>query len=655
MNLIGEAWIAIRGAVQNFDSDLRKGVEQPAKVTAKRVGEIIGGAFAVREIVQFGKRAFEAFSEAERAALSLANSFANSTSLAGANVAQYEAMAEALQDVTRFEDEATKSAIGVLAQFNLTEQQLQQLIPLVADYAAKTQQDIVSGAQSAGRALLGQGRALKSVGIDFQDTGSKVGNFEQLIDGLTQKVGGFAEKEGKQAGVQAIITANQFGELQETLGEVLAYGFGPVARGAQFTVKSLQALPGPLKFAATGVIAVAAVAGVGAIAVNTLSAAVTTLGLSMRTVAMSTGIGAALVVGLTVLGAIFASNAQKAAEHQEAVDKLSASLRSGKASVDDYRAEVSRLALIAGQTGGIVQDALIEQQERIGDAIKTTASDIRTAAEELPPYQQEMIEAALANENFKRASDLLAIAQERQAGTSREAAEAALFQAESARKARLELLGLAGGFLGVQASALSAKDASRTLAEARAEVEKLTEKGKQGTGQYRDAVSALQEAQVDAIESQLGLADSVVTYLQEMGAADKSQRKINELVREYGRMAGLSRSEISELRRTVAGLIEEYDKLPKSKRTEFDTPGLDEAVTKVTTLLDLIGRLPSRTAAALASLENLPASPRVTNRATADAGGSATFVTEVDGVRLAEVVTRRQGTIRVRVPGRRRG
>jgi phage-related protein len=68
---------------------------------------------------------------------------------------------------------------------------------------------------------MGQGRALKGVGIDFTDTGSAAGNFDQLVSGLTEKVGGFAEVAGGTAAGKAAILKNQFGELQEKVGSAL--------------------------------------------------------------------------------------------------------------------------------------------------------------------------------------------------------------------------------------------------------------------------------------------------------------------------------------------------------------------------------------------------------------------------------------------------
>src|SRR5690606_32153522 len=83
----------------------------------------------------------------------------------------------------------------------------------------KTGVDITTAADDLGKALLGQGRALKSVGIDFEDAGSVSANYDQILSGLTSQVGGFAEAQGNTATGASAIFQNSIGELLETLGQ----------------------------------------------------------------------------------------------------------------------------------------------------------------------------------------------------------------------------------------------------------------------------------------------------------------------------------------------------------------------------------------------------------------------------------------------------
>jgi hypothetical protein len=72
-----------------------------------------------------------------------------------------------------------------------------------------------------GKALLGQGRALKGVGIDFKNTKTLAGNFAEITTGLQDKVGGLAEKMGGTNAGKMQIFQNKITGLKVSLGEAL--------------------------------------------------------------------------------------------------------------------------------------------------------------------------------------------------------------------------------------------------------------------------------------------------------------------------------------------------------------------------------------------------------------------------------------------------
>lgn len=202
----------------------------------------------------FGRASVDAFKESEAAQSRLQQAFAKFSALSDTNIEALRRLNTELAKKTRFDDDATASGQAVLAQFGLTGKQLKQLTPLLQDYAARTGKDLPTAAQDLGKAILGQGRALKGIGLNFKDTGDKTANFTQLMDGLRQKVGGFAEKEGKTAAGQAAILGNQFGELQEKVGSVLVPALTKLADVLLTVVGFFQGLPGPVQ-AAIGVVA----------------------------------------------------------------------------------------------------------------------------------------------------------------------------------------------------------------------------------------------------------------------------------------------------------------------------------------------------------------------------------------------------------------
>jgi hypothetical protein len=194
--------------------------------TGKKAGKLgpamkAGMAAAGVAVVGFAKSSVSAFVEAEQSSARLDDALKKFPATADRSRESFDKLNSALAKKTTFDDDATASGQAVLAQFKLTGAEIQQLTPLLQDYAAKTGKDMPTAAQDLGKALLGQGKALKNIGINFKDTGSTAGNFDQLMGGLRTQVGGFAETEGKTAAGQAKILGNQFGELQEEVGSKL--------------------------------------------------------------------------------------------------------------------------------------------------------------------------------------------------------------------------------------------------------------------------------------------------------------------------------------------------------------------------------------------------------------------------------------------------
>lgn len=191
--------------------------------TFKRMGPAMAAGLAVAgaAVVSFGVDSVKAFAEAEQAQNRLNFAYEQFPSLADVSLDAIRRLNEEMANKTRFDDDAYAMGQAQLAQYGLTGQQLMELTPLLADYAAKTGKDLPTAASDLGKALLGQGRALKDVGIDFEDTGSVAGNFTAIMDGLRGQVGGFAEQDADTAAGKLDMLWNKFGELQEQVGEEL--------------------------------------------------------------------------------------------------------------------------------------------------------------------------------------------------------------------------------------------------------------------------------------------------------------------------------------------------------------------------------------------------------------------------------------------------
>jgi hypothetical protein len=205
--------------------------------------------------------AIGAAGDAEQATLHLNFAYQQFPKLADASLASLKALADEQEKKTGIDHNSTESAIALLAQYNLTGQQIIALIPLVADYAAITGQDMTSAADTVGKALLGQGRGLKAVGINFKDTGTLAGNYAEIMADLQAKVGGFAALEAGTAAGSTTKFHDELVKVEETIGGALVPGMKVVEGGLTDVVAEFNKLPGPVKDSAVGILAVVGATG----------------------------------------------------------------------------------------------------------------------------------------------------------------------------------------------------------------------------------------------------------------------------------------------------------------------------------------------------------------------------------------------------------
>lgn len=188
------------------------------------------------KVWDFGKESVEAYEKAEQTQAKFVDAMSR---IPGASAATTQALtdqAKALSQVTVYSAGQSKQALASLASFGLTGDQLRTLLPLVQDYAAKTGKDLPTAAEQVGKALLGQGRALKGIGLDFKDTGSLGGNFAEIVGGLQGKVGGLAEQMGETSAGKMQIFQNQTMALKVALGSALV----PALEQAMGIIKPLM-------------------------------------------------------------------------------------------------------------------------------------------------------------------------------------------------------------------------------------------------------------------------------------------------------------------------------------------------------------------------------------------------------------------------------
>lgn len=205
-----------------------KGVGATAGGVGKSIGRVgtafagIGTAAAVAGgivAIDFGKQSVAAFMEAQDSQAKFEGSLKKNG--LGSYTKKIDELSQALALKTKFDDDATKSGAAVLANFGLTGAELTKVIPLAQDYAAFTGKDMPTASKLLGKAFLGNVKALKDLGIAYKPTGDKAKDMAAIMDLVNEKVGGFAEKQGKTAAGTAAILSNQFGEVKEQIGSYL--------------------------------------------------------------------------------------------------------------------------------------------------------------------------------------------------------------------------------------------------------------------------------------------------------------------------------------------------------------------------------------------------------------------------------------------------
>lgn len=187
------------------------------------LGAGIAAAFTVDAVIEFGKASVQAFLEADENAQRLKNSL-NEVGDEGNKafdrlIKQSESLAQT--GVTIFTDDDIQRAQAQLANFGLTANEIERLIPKLADYASATKQNIVDASAKVGNALLGQGKEFKKYGIIVDASKTSQENYNTIIEGFV-KFQGRAAKETQTLTGQLADQKREVDELQESIGSKLA-------------------------------------------------------------------------------------------------------------------------------------------------------------------------------------------------------------------------------------------------------------------------------------------------------------------------------------------------------------------------------------------------------------------------------------------------
>jgi len=299
------------------------------------IGAAIGaGIAAFNSLSSAMSESIAAFQEQEQAEAQLAF-------VAGDATDALLEQASALQRTTTFGDEATIASQQLLLSFGATADQVQNLIPLIQDYAAAQGVDLATATNKINNVLNGESTELRGLKLELSTTSDQTERYSEIKNALNQFSGQAANLAQTESG-QLQQLQNRYGDLQEELGERLL----PIQlRMTEAKLKLLEAVikltSGEGKLFETlqtvgKAMGVVTVAGLAMVAMSTASAAATardtiakTLNLAaLRKWIAGTWLGVAaqtalnLVMGLNPIGRVITLVAALVAGYLLFRDKL---------------------------------------------------------------------------------------------------------------------------------------------------------------------------------------------------------------------------------------------------------------------------------------------------------------------------------------------
>lgn len=137
--------------------------------------------------------------------------------------------AAALQQKTAFSDQEILASQQVLAQYGLTEQEIQKLTPTILDLAAAQGTTAAEAATALTENLNGTSTSFKKFGVDLSGAKSNGDKLGVAMEGLRGKFSGMAEEAGNKGSGAIDKLKNNFEEAKNQLGNGLLKVLGQLA------------------------------------------------------------------------------------------------------------------------------------------------------------------------------------------------------------------------------------------------------------------------------------------------------------------------------------------------------------------------------------------------------------------------------------------
>lgn len=216
----GELVVKISADVSDMKAALQVLTQNVGQVGAETVasGNIMGDVFEKLGtlVVGFAKDSILAFGQQEQILVRLTN-------LVGTDASNsFQVYAEHIQETTAFSHEQVLAMDAQLAAFGLMPNEINKASEALIDYAAQTGKTLPEAADVLGRAMAGNSRELKALGVEIFATDDRSTKFNKTIETLTQKFGGVAEQMGGTTLGSLDMLKNSINDMQEEIGRFLA-------------------------------------------------------------------------------------------------------------------------------------------------------------------------------------------------------------------------------------------------------------------------------------------------------------------------------------------------------------------------------------------------------------------------------------------------
>jgi len=129
--------------------------------------------------------------------------------------------ANAMQLVTRYEDDAIVAAEAILVNHGMTTNEVRKATQATLDLAAAKKIDLKTAAELIGKAFEGETSTLTRYGIVLGDNIPKTEKFAAVLDLVNERFGGAAQQDANTYSGQIAKLKNAYDELKEAIGGVI--------------------------------------------------------------------------------------------------------------------------------------------------------------------------------------------------------------------------------------------------------------------------------------------------------------------------------------------------------------------------------------------------------------------------------------------------